>query len=211
MGRPQGSPLQRSCPKKKPRMSIRGFRVSGSLQSRSQSLLEGELVGEARGRDLRCHFDIGKDLKVVASAEEVWLPGAEVGITVFAAKQPVLSELPFHAGADRPSRQPSTVSLHVAREAARARGSVAAHSRLDPLKRDAARAINHDIGSHQEAQTRPKAEVVLVFDTGRVKGRSAWQKGASEGAAAKEAGDAAGLIIKRVVAFDAQHPGGAYL
>src|SRR5262249_62059408 len=47
--------------------------------------------------------------------------------------------------------------------------------------------------------------------TGRVKGRSAWQKSASEGAAAQEAGDAAGLIIKRVVAFDAQHPGGAYL
>src|SRR5262249_4005260 len=149
---------------------------------------------EASRRYLRCHFDIGKDLDVTAAPEEIWLPRAEVGIAIFATEQPVLSQLPLHAAAGRPTGPPRAVGLRMAKEASRTCGAVADQSGLDPLKRQTTGAIDQNVGGHQEARTQPQAEVIFVFDTRGVKGRSTWSKeGASERAAAQEALNGAGL------------------
>src|SRR5262252_1778404 len=190
----------------KPRISIRGF--TALLRSRLRSVRNGEQVSDARGRDLRFHPDIGKDLGDATPHEEVWLPCTKVGKAIFAAKQPVLSQLPLQTAADRPTGQPSRIGLELAEIAHGARGSIAGQSCLDPLSRSTAGSIEQNIRGHQEARAHAQTEVVSVFDRGEVIRRSAWgEKGAAGSrAAAQDTLDGARLIVKPIVAFYAKHP-----
>src|SRR5262249_50697152 len=95
-----------------------------------------------------------------------------------------------------------------------ARVSVACQSCFDPLKGKAASAVDHDVGSHQEARPQAKTEVIFIFDGGGVATqveRGEGERLTAERAAAQYAWDCAGLTVKRIVAFQAQHPVGTYL
>src|SRR5262249_16812527 len=95
-----------------------------------------------------------------------------------------------------------------------ARVSVACQSCFDPLKGKAASAVEHDVGSHQEARPQGKTEVIFIFDGGGVATqveRGEGERLTAERAAAQYAWDCAGLTVKRIVAFQAQHPVGTYL